>query len=193
MYTVYPPEGATADVRTWLEENYPQALIVFHPVFKRWLMFEAPKGTAWTAQRLYEAMVEHHTHVEKTGVLGVPKWAKDRGAPLMRGELKAPPGSWMFQWLRQNDLWRIGKKQWLEEIEAAERKQESDAQKRQDDMIHDVAYESTAPLHLADALRGDTIFRKWRTNAPELKKEESENGSVSMQQPSASTESAKCN
>lgn len=172
MSTVYPEERVDHSVRKWLEENYPQALIVFHPVFKRWLMFEAPKGTAWTAQRLSEAMAEHHAHAQKTGVLGTPKWSTDRGAPIMRGELKAPPGSWMFQWLQQNDLWKLGHRQWLEDIEAAEAKKESDARKREEDQTHEVAYESTAPLHLADALRGDTIFRKWRTNAPELKKEE---------------------
>lgn len=172
MTTVYPPEGAVPEVRKWLEEHHPQALIVFHPVFKRWLMFEAPKGSTWTAQRLAEAMAEHHAHAKNTGIVGTPKWATDRGAPIMRGELKAPPGSWMFKWLNENDLWKRGHREWLEEIEKDEALEEKHASKIHDDIVYEATHETMMPHHMADALRGDTIKRKWRTNAPELKKEE---------------------
>jgi hypothetical protein len=164
--TVYPEDQVDSGVRKWLEENHPQALFVFHPAFKRWLMFELPKGSSWTAQRLYEAMAEHHAHAVNNGHVGVPKWARDRGAPVMRGELKAPPGNWLLDLLRRNDLWKHGHKEWLDDIEADEAAKEQAAEERISDMNHEVAYESTAPLHLADALRGDPLAgkRKWRTS-----------------------------
>jgi hypothetical protein len=167
MNTVYPLDQVDSGLARKLAEEHPQAYIILHPVFSKWLLFEAPKGTRWTPETLSEAMKEHHAKVVNGQPYATPKWVNDRGAPVMRDELPRRPGSWLLEWLNKNDLWRHpgGSKAWLDEIEAEEKRRDEEPRKQIEAMNYEATKETMMPIHLADALRGDTIKRKWRDNA----------------------------
>lgn len=77
--------------------EFPQALLVLHPVRQVWQLYEVDGSSDWDALRVRQA------------ILSGGLWWLDRGAPRLDVEvLPAWPGEWLLAFLREADLWRVG-------------------------------------------------------------------------------------
>jgi hypothetical protein len=105
---VYPERLASGEVLARLERDFPQVLVIEHPIRRVVQVYEVPKGSDWTAYRLWNAIV---TETNAVASEGWPKtfWWNWRGAPRLVDELASPHvGGWLIAWLQEKDLWRLG-------------------------------------------------------------------------------------
>lgn len=179
MDTVYPAERVDPGLCRKLAKDYPNTLLVFNPIYRRWQMFEKPKGSDWNARRLYDAIVQHHSKLDRERdpyAKVTPEWTGWLGAPRMRDVLPQPPGWWIIRWLDQNDLWKFpgGTRAWLQAIEEEEAQQEKDIRRQESDLAHDISHSGFA-THARDILSGDPLggHRHWSI---QVTKEMTDNG-----------------
>lgn len=113
---VSPAGGVPRRVLRDLAREFPEVLLVLHPLFETWQAYEAHRESSWDADKLRQAIVSQYSQDEGDPQL---KWWAERGAPqIFEGTMPMPPGEWTVEWLRQRELHRTGgAKQFLREVE----------------------------------------------------------------------------
>lgn len=101
---VWPP-GAADGLEKDLAREFPQVLLIRHPVTGRWQAYEA-RSPDWDAEGLYTAIARYYSGLD--GDLGKTWWFSKSAPVLFEEDLPRPPGDWVISYLRERDLWRIG-------------------------------------------------------------------------------------
>src|SRR4029077_12145640 len=115
---VYPASAVSDGFHRDLRNNFPQALIIFHPVYESWQLYES-RNQEWTAERLFNAILYYYAHeVKDNQKADFWSW---RGEPTVINDgLPYPPGDWLLEILGSQDLYRYpgGISQWYRDREA---------------------------------------------------------------------------
>lgn len=155
MVQVVPVGEVGRDTVEGLAREFPQVLLVLHPVYGWWQLYELPKGSDWDAARLRSAIVMNHASRGEEA-----RWWDERGAPRIFEQcLMEWPGSWLINFLRERDLWRTdGANGFIKSHEAREKARKLEASKRK----HDEHFSLSMDIrrHARDYMDGDPMAGK---------------------------------
>ena len=159
---IYPDSSISDGFKKDLLNNFPEALLVFHPVQENWQLYEC-RNSAWDALRLFNAIVAYYS--SKEPVQPEDSWWNWRGAPsLIHEGLPFPPGDWLLELIGQEDFHRYpgGPKEWYREMERRYFKKLEQKKEKMHENHLDMA-KSGLFRHARDFQQGDPLAgkRKW--------------------------------
>lgn len=152
MSQVVPDSLVTRQFTRDLGERFPQALVILHPLFGTWQLYEVPNGSDWDAERLRAAIIHWYEFQDEDN-----QWWTHRGAPrIIEEDLPMWPGDWLINLLMERDHWRTGAaKDFVRAAdERAKKAKESRARDRHD---RNRGMADDNYRHMRDFLRGDSL------------------------------------
>lgn len=145
---VYPERGVTPGLARALGRDFPQVLLIMHPVLMRWQLYEIDKGASWDALGLSEAI----KYVYRTGDTAP---FRQPGFPrVLDDSLPEWPGEWILSYLREHDRWHgDGARHFLSGLEEREERRR-EASRRE---VHDMhrAFADDARQFMIDHVNGE--------------------------------------